>query len=145
MDYVEIINYPGVLTYTTRDGSATNVYLDTTDTMPTISWTQPLTALNGDSGIYVNGTRMPNALLKRVDTAAYFVENFGTLNAGDVLKIKGLFGYSTNNETVTFEEAQFQWTGSVWKKLCRVSKLQWKFDYYRCRKHHRPELALLKR
>jgi len=123
VDYVPITNYPGKLTIESHNtGDATHTYMTTTDQKPTTSWDNVLLPLNADSGVWVGEDKINGVVLKKVGADVYYMDTFGTIAAGDVVTIKGLFGVAGENETVTFEESKIQWDGTKWVNYVPVNR-----------------------
>lgn len=116
-------NELSAVTHSYDNNKAFNVSSTETDGLQ-ISWDVPLYAdatLEADSGIYLNGELMPNALMKKIDGAAYYVECSEVANVGDIVTIKGTFGKSALGETVSFKAVSFRFDGSAWSKFTKTN------------------------
>ena len=110
-------NYTGtpVLSETEEYGKAAGFYFTSEDGAPYAeNWSLDFTALDGDeNGVLVNDTKTA-INLKKVGSNLWYVcigDANVTLNYGDVVTIKGAFQVGDTSDTVTFNEASFEFNG----------------------------------
>lgn len=102
------------------------LWLTTSDDFPVTSWIYVLTKTGDDSGIFLRNSETgeyesTDGQMKRHQSGAYCVENFGTVETGDIIMLKGTFSMS-NLHFITFGTARYQWTGEKWIVYSEIEK-----------------------
>ena len=86
------------------------------DALTTIGWTGIVfTALDEESGIFVDGTRRGGSVKKYADNR-YYIEAFGEVEVGQVLTIKGMFRSASSENDLNVKEYSFVFNGSQWEE-----------------------------
>ncbi len=122
-DYVPSANYTGTPVFSTGGncGDENGFYFTSEDGAPyDKDWNLKFYPADGDTnGVFVNGEKK-DIFLKKFDTNHWYVcvseyrneqEPDLTFSYGDIVTIKGAFTIGDTNDTVTFNEATFEFNG----------------------------------
>ncbi len=109
-------------------GGNNNLWVTTKDDFPVTSWTYSLKKADENSGIFLydSGAKKytpTDGTMKRHMDGGYYIENFGTVESGDIILLKGTFSMS-NLSFITFGTAKYEWNGSKWIVCSDIDELE---------------------
>lgn len=98
-----------------KGGKAPNAfYAAGSDDSTVIGWpAKSYTALDEESGFWVDGTRFAGGIKKYAE-GRYYIENFGTVTPGQTVTIKGTFRSASSDMDIYVNEVSFTYRGWKW-------------------------------